>query len=191
MKEWIYKDGSGEYVLTTDPEVANLAADAVEVPIEAELYCFWHADDEKAFHGKNGFFIDGNWEDSSWSLDEIKAGESGAKILWQRQPNKETIDAMNDDKTEALGTKEMCEGGSSSIDNVNHPSHYCSHPSGIECIDMIKAGMSEEMFEGYLKGCCNKYLWRYKMKGGSESLRKAQWYLDRLIKLNEEIESRN
>ena len=32
MKEWIYKDGSGEYVLTTDPEVANFAADAVEVP---------------------------------------------------------------------------------------------------------------------------------------------------------------
>ena len=24
MKEWIYKDGSGKYVLTTDPEVANL-----------------------------------------------------------------------------------------------------------------------------------------------------------------------
>lgn len=75
-------------------------------------------------------------------------------------------------------------------DFVNHPKHYCDHPSGIECIDAIEAGMSEEMFEGYLKGCCNKYLWRYKTKGGSESLRKAQWYLDRLIKLNEKIESR-
>lgn len=74
-------------------------------------------------------------------------------------------------------------------DNVNHPSHYTQ--GKVECIDAIEAGMSEEMFEGYLKGCCNKYLWRYKMKGGSESLRKAQWYLDRLIKLNEKIESRN
>ena len=74
-------------------------------------------------------------------------------------------------------------------DNVNHPSHYTQ--GSIECIEALEAGMSEEMFEGYLKGCCNKYLWRYKMKGGSESLRKAQWYLDRLIKLNEKIESRN
>ena len=178
MKEWIYKDGSGEYVLTTDPEVANLAADAVEVPEGAELYCFWHADNEKAFHGESGFYIDDHWEDSSWTLSEVKSGESGAKILWQRQPNQTTIDAMNDYKTEAFDTKEMCKGSSSSIDNVNHPSHYCGHPSGIECIEITR-------HHDFAIGNAIKYLWRAGLKGSDnevQDLKKAVWYIQDKIK---------
>jgi hypothetical protein len=64
-------------------------------------------------------------------------------------------------------------------DPVNHPEHYAS--GGIECIEAIEASMGEEAFLGYLKGNCIKYLWRYEQKGGSESLRKCQWYLSRLI----------
>jgi hypothetical protein len=64
-------------------------------------------------------------------------------------------------------------------DPVNHPEHYAS--GGIECIEAIEASMSEEALLGYLKGNCIKYLWRYEQKGGSESLRKCQWYLNRLI----------
>ena len=74
-------------------------------------------------------------------------------------------------------------------DMVNHPSHYTQ--GGIECIDAIKAALGEEQYEGYLRGACIKYLWRYKMKSGVESLKKSEWYLKRLIELNEEIESRN
>jgi hypothetical protein len=37
-------------------------------------------------------------------------------------------------------------------------------------------------FIGYLRGNVFKYLWRYKDKNGIEDLRKANWYLDRLIK---------
>ena len=65
-------------------------------------------------------------------------------------------------------------------DPVNHPAHYTQ--GGIECIDAIEASMSPEEFRGYLKGCNMKYLWRYQLKGGVEDLRKAQWYLNRLIK---------
>jgi len=65
-------------------------------------------------------------------------------------------------------------------DPVNHPAHYTQ--GGIECIDAIEASMSPEEFRGYLKGCNMKYLWRYRLKGGVEDLRKAQWYLNRLIK---------
>lgn len=75
------------------------------------------------------------------------------------------------------------------FDVVNHPPHYTQ--GGIECIDAIKAALGEEQYEGYLRGACIKYLWRYKMKSGVESLKKAEWYLKRLIELNEEIESRN
>lgn len=66
-------------------------------------------------------------------------------------------------------------------DNVNHPEHYTQ--GGIECIDAIKASMTCEEFVGYLKGNCLKYLWRYRNKGKvQEDLKKAQWYLDKLVK---------
>jgi len=66
-------------------------------------------------------------------------------------------------------------------DNVNHPSHYTE--GGIECIEAIEAQLTPEEYKGYLKGNVAKYLWREKHKGGHESLRKAQWYLNRLVDL--------
>jgi len=66
-------------------------------------------------------------------------------------------------------------------DNIN-PDHYVS--DSIECIDAIKASMSEEQFKGHLKACSLKYLWRYEEKNGVEDLRKARWYLDKLIQIN-------
>jgi len=66
---------------------------------------------------------------------------------------------------------------------VNHPSHYTD--GGIECIEAIEAQLTPEEFRGYCKGNCVKYLWRERHKGGTESLKKAQWYLDRLIALDE------
>lgn len=67
-----------------------------------------------------------------------------------------------------------------SEDLVNHPAHYTA--GGIECIDAIKASMSSEGFEGYLKGNVLKYLWRYRNKNAPEQdLKKAEWYQHRLI----------
>ena len=65
-------------------------------------------------------------------------------------------------------------------DNVNNPAHY--NYGKVECIEAIEESMTSESFRGYLKGNCMKYLWRYERKGKElEDLRKAQWYLDRLI----------
>ena len=69
-------------------------------------------------------------------------------------------------------------------DVVNHPPHYIEG-GGIECIEAIESQLTLEEFRGYLKGNIAKYLWREKHKGGTESLKKAQWYLDRLIQLDE------
>ena len=63
-------------------------------------------------------------------------------------------------------------------DMVNNPAHY--NKAGIECIDAIAAATGEG-FEYYLQGNILKYLWRYRYKNGSEDLKKAQWYLNRLI----------
>jgi hypothetical protein len=69
-------------------------------------------------------------------------------------------------------------------DTVNHPSHYTD--GGIECIEAIESALTSEEYRGYLKGNIQKYVWREKHKGGTESLKKAQWYLQRLIELDED-----
>ena len=65
-------------------------------------------------------------------------------------------------------------------DLVNHPPHY--KQGDIECLDAIKASMPHQQFIGYLKGNQMKYVWRYEHKGGLEDLKKAQFYLERLVK---------
>lgn len=62
-------------------------------------------------------------------------------------------------------------------DNINHPSHYTSHPSGVECITVV-----EHM--NFNCGNAVKYLWRTGLKDGTPSLddlKKAQWYVAREI----------
>jgi hypothetical protein len=63
-------------------------------------------------------------------------------------------------------------------DMVNNPPHY--NKAGIETIDAIQA-MTGDGFQSYLQGNILKYLWRYQYKNGIEDLKKAQWYLNRLI----------
>lgn len=65
-------------------------------------------------------------------------------------------------------------------DPVDKPQHYNS--GGIEAITAIEASMDPGAYAGYLKGNIMKYLWRYEKKEKPiEDLKKARWYLDRLI----------
>ena len=61
-------------------------------------------------------------------------------------------------------------------DLVDHPSHYTSHPSGVECIDIVEPLT-------FNVGNAIKYLWRAGLKSPSaiEDLRKAEWYVKREI----------
>ena len=68
------------------------------------------------------------------------------------------------------------------FDPVEKPVHYAA--GSVECIDAIEAQMTPEEFRGYLKGNVVKYLWRERKKGGKESLKKARWYLNKLIDLD-------
>jgi|TARA_R100000458_G_C8157157_1_gene162687 hypothetical protein len=63
-------------------------------------------------------------------------------------------------------------------DMVNSPPHY--NKANIECINAIQAA-TDDGYEYYLQGNILKYVWRYRYKGGVEDLKKAQWYLDKLI----------
>lgn len=60
-------------------------------------------------------------------------------------------------------------------DAVNNPSHYTSHPSGIECIQI-----TEHM--GFNLGNALKYIWRCDLKHDAiEDLEKSRFYIDREI----------
>lgn len=61
-------------------------------------------------------------------------------------------------------------------DIVNHPPHYNSHPSGVECIDV-----TEHM--NFNLGNAVKYIWRAGLKSDTPvvDLQKAVWYLQREI----------
>jgi len=65
-------------------------------------------------------------------------------------------------------------------DNVNNPKHYNSHPSGVECITIVK-------HMNFCLGNAIKYIWRSGLKKDEsldsrnkqiEDLKKARWYLD-------------
>src|SRR5215469_18149313 len=62
-------------------------------------------------------------------------------------------------------------------DLINHPPHYGSHPSGVECITISEC-------YNFNVGNAIKYLWRAGLKEGVdpvEDLRKAAWYVNREI----------
>lgn len=65
-------------------------------------------------------------------------------------------------------------------DVVNHPMHYNS--GKIEVISIIEDQLTPDEFRGYIKGNILKYITRERHKNGLEDLKKARWYLDRLIK---------
>lgn len=71
-------------------------------------------------------------------------------------------------------------------DNVNHPSHY--NYGDIEVIDFIEQVTSQyaDGFSAYIVGNALKYLARSPHKNGDEDLKKAHWYLSRLLKRNED-----
>jgi hypothetical protein len=71
-------------------------------------------------------------------------------------------------------------------DVVNNPSHYTK--GKVECIDAIEsATIGKTGIEAVCVANVLKYLWRYEDKGGLEDVRKAHWYLIRLMK---ELEAR-
>jgi len=69
------------------------------------------------------------------------------------------------------------------MDNVNNPAHYGN--GSIECIDYIQDFLNHDEFQGYLRGNIAKYMHRFPYKNGVEDLKKAQWYLNKLIETME------
>jgi hypothetical protein len=72
-------------------------------------------------------------------------------------------------------------GKTPTSEQVNHPDHYNAHPSGIECIDIVR-------HHNFNIGSAIKYLWRQGLKKDNSSiqdLKKAIWYIEDQIKKQE------
>ena len=93
------------------------------------------------------------------------------------------FDKWSDDKLAIAYEEVKMDGGST--DMVNHPKHY--NQGGIECIDALKAAtVGKRGIEAVCVANVIKYLWRYEEKNGIEDIRKAKFYIERLLKELEE-----
>lgn len=70
-------------------------------------------------------------------------------------------------------------------DKVNHPSHYTQ--GKIECIDAIEsATVNKAGLDAVCTANIIKYIWRCESKNGIEDMKKALWYLEKMIEYNEQ-----
>ncbi len=67
---------------------------------------------------------------------------------------------------------------------INHPSHYDT--GHFECIEVMEEALGREAVKAFC--ICNafKYLYRCKRKNGLEDLKKARWYLEKRIEMEDE-----
>lgn len=105
---------------------------------------------------------------------DITYYEDGKGTVWYAAPS-----LWHDHFKPYVGVQE----GFTLGDNVNNPSHYGQ--GKIEAIEYISDFLTKEEYQGYLRGNIAKYLHRFPYKNGIEDLRKAKWYLERLIQEQE------
>lgn len=70
-------------------------------------------------------------------------------------------------------------------DVVEQPEHYTS--SNIECIDAMEEALGTKSVIDFCRGNAFKYIWRSDKKNGLEDLKKARWYINKAIELEEKL----
>lgn len=75
-----------------------------------------------------------------------------------------------------------------SFDNVNHPAHY--NTGKYESIDVMVETQGIDAVKNFC--ICNafKYIYRHRFKNGVEDIKKAIWYLNKYVELEESNESK-
>lgn len=113
------------------------------------------------------FFVYGIWVEHKYDLiaDRLNAKLMGYEVIEDDTPTvAETVEENSED---------------AKPEPVNRPAHYTS--GGIGCIDAMQAAFGVEAVKDFCLCNCFKYLWRHRNKNGVEDLKKARWYLNRLI----------
>ena len=68
-------------------------------------------------------------------------------------------------------------------DNVNHPSHY--ETGKFECFDVMREALGDNVVKDFCIANSFKYIYRHKRKNGVEDIKKAKWYIDKYLELEE------
>lgn len=72
-------------------------------------------------------------------------------------------------------------------DVVNHPSHYCT--GKYECIEVMTEVFGAKAVQDFCRCNAFKYLYRSDRKNGIEDIKKARWYINKFIDLEEELKN--
>ena len=68
---------------------------------------------------------------------------------------------------------------------VNHPSHYTQ--GKVECIEALEAAtVNLKGLDAVCTANAIKYLWRWQEKDGVRDLRKAIWYINKMLESRDE-----
>lgn len=142
------------------------------------------------------FGVSGNWVEYLWQETPNRFESESCLIKdWHKHfEYKENIfdceelkDKMPQDYQEIKAQQRVFEAMASGQttqkihDLVNHPSHYTSDPSGIECIEIAQN-------LPFCLGNCYKYLHRAWLKGNTkQDLKKARWYAERGVFNNQKL----
>lgn len=68
-------------------------------------------------------------------------------------------------------------------DSVNHPSHY--ETGKFECFDVMREVLGDDEVKAFCIANAFKYIYRHKRKNGIEDIKKAKWYIDKYLELEE------
>jgi hypothetical protein len=70
------------------------------------------------------------------------------------------------------------------VDMVNKPPHYST--GNFECIDVMIETQGVEAVKNFCECNAFKYLYRAKRKNGLEDMKKAIWYMNKYVELEEQ-----
>ena len=151
---------------SNSPKIPNSSSESMRAAFEA--------DSNKRYGWNQGYFgrIKNRYFDSFVEM-LWQSFQAGAKYQSSPLAPSPCMDGVDADQF----IEGVMEARGRTSDPIN-PSHY--RQGGIECIEAMKVALGSG-FLGYLRGNAIKYLWRYDKKNGVEDLKKARWYLDRLI----------
>lgn len=133
-----------------------------------------------AFEIKTLIMVEAESEDEAWDLVKDETRTAVDDFAYERSPEDDELTLSSDFTRSALITAPKYK-----INNlpeeVDHPAHYTSDPSGIECIEITR-------HRNFNIGNAMKYLWRNGLKDSDaqiEDLQKAIWYIqDEIKRLN-------
>lgn len=190
MKEFLNPDQGYGLVHCAVGETP-IPKDWIEVP-EGSMFA---TGKDVIFRKDYGIFGGGDWK---WTDVTLKnADRFGLDVIWQRETINDKVASAEvvrqdfiapqfDDLPEFEFEVGDVVDAEFFPDNVNQPSHYCSHPSGVECIEITR-------HHDFAIGNAIKYLWRAGLKDSAneiQDLEKASWYIqdkiNQLKKINDQ-----